>query len=135
MFELFFGWIRDLSVYLITAAALLYAVPGEEYRKYIRFYSGLVLVLLLITPVIKIFGMESTFSEIRRDLEEEMRITEEKMSEQEKTFDFLVTDTSGEQGIAGDEIETKGFMDNRELTEGTINKDRRMIVEEIRIGE
>ena len=30
---------------------------GEDYRKYIRFFTGLLLVVLLVTPLLKLAGM------------------------------------------------------------------------------
>lgn len=125
MLEFLFGWIQDLSVYLITAAALLYAVPGEEYRKYIRFYSGLVLVLLLITPVLRIAGIEHTFLEIQQNLEGQMKAVEENMSVSEKMLDFLSADPSEVQKEADSRTENGSF--NPE--------ERKVIVEEIRIGK
>ena len=40
-------WIQNIAVYLIISAAILHAVPENGYRKYIRFFTGLVLILLL----------------------------------------------------------------------------------------
>lgn len=126
MLELLFGWIQNLSVYLIASAALLYAVPGEEYRKYIRFYSGLVLMLLLLTPVLKIAGVEHTFREIRQGLEAEMRTMEETLSMQEKQLDFLSSDPADEPESAEEDTDASG---------APTGQGRTMIVEEIKIGE
>ena len=49
MLEGIYGWIQDISVYLIVMAAVMHAIPGKDYGKYIRFFSGLVLILLLST--------------------------------------------------------------------------------------
>ena len=45
-------WIRDIAVFLIVSAAVLHAVPGKDYRKYIRFFTGLILILLLAEPIL-----------------------------------------------------------------------------------
>ena len=34
------------------------SAANSDYQKYIRFFTGLVLVILLATPILKIFGME-----------------------------------------------------------------------------
>ena len=50
MLEELYGWIQNIAVYLIVTSAIMHAIPGKEYEKYVRFFSGLVLILLLFTP-------------------------------------------------------------------------------------
>ena len=52
MLEEIYSWIQNISVYLIVTAAVMHAIPGKEYEKYVRFFSGLVLILLLLTPLL-----------------------------------------------------------------------------------
>lgn len=61
MLKEIYGWIQNISVYLIVTAAVMHAVPGKEYEKYVRFFSGLVLILLLFTPVLRLAGKEESF--------------------------------------------------------------------------
>ena len=49
-----YQWLQDLAVYLILVSAILQALPQESYQKYIRFFSGLVLIILLMTPLLEI---------------------------------------------------------------------------------
>ncbi|HJD41586.1 MAG TPA: stage III sporulation protein AF [Candidatus Mediterraneibacter quadrami] len=58
------AWIRDIAVFLIVSAAVLHAVPGKSYRKYIRFFTGLILILLLAEPVLELSGMARRFEAI-----------------------------------------------------------------------
>lgn len=73
-------WIQNIAVFLIVSAAVLHAVPGEDYRKYIRFFTGLILILLLAGPILEISGMARSFEvNYRRNLiesGEEMRYAE-----------------------------------------------------------
>ena len=57
-------WFRNIAVFLVVMNAVMHAVPGKDYVKYIRFFSGLIMILLLFTPVLKLFGMENRFREI-----------------------------------------------------------------------
>ena len=61
MLEEIYSWIQNISVYLIVTAAVMHAIPGKEYEKYVRFFSGLVLILLLFTPLLKLTGKETDF--------------------------------------------------------------------------
>ena len=57
-------WLGNIAVFLVVITAVMHAVPGKDYVKYIRFFSGLILILLLFTPVLKLIGMEDRFREI-----------------------------------------------------------------------
>jgi len=56
MFEYLYEWLRNISYYLILVTAVTYVLPSGSYRKYIRFFTGLVLILMLLTPVLNLFG-------------------------------------------------------------------------------
>ena len=59
-----YDWIQNLSFYMILMTAIIQMIPSEAYKKYIQFYMGLVIVLMLCTPIIKIIGMEKKFLSI-----------------------------------------------------------------------
>lgn len=124
MFEQLCGWIQDISVYLIAAAAVMHAVPGGEYKKYIRFFSGIIFLLLVLTPVLKLTGMEQDFLEVWREGEYEIRKHEiaeaEEMLGNGNSFDFLPeADLQETEEQSGDEKTEPG----------------RIRVEVIRIGQ
>lgn len=73
MFQQVYGWIQDITVCLIVTAAVLYAVPGKDYGKYIRFFSGLILILLLAGPILSLTGMKGTFSDLYKSSEYELQ--------------------------------------------------------------
>ena len=54
MLEEIYRWIQNISVYLIVMAAVMHAIPGKDYGKYIRFFSGLVLILMLSSPLLRL---------------------------------------------------------------------------------
>lgn len=47
-----YDWVWKLAGYLIFMTAVLQLVPGEKDRKYIHFFTGLVLIILIASPVI-----------------------------------------------------------------------------------
>lgn len=107
MLEQVYGWIQNIAVYLVVVTALLHAVPGKDYEKYIRFFSGLVLIVLIFMPVLSVFGMKETFGTIyrnqayekeREELEEAGRSYEEMVRnyiEYEENKDVENTETEG----------------------------------------
>ncbi len=64
MFDYLYEWIQNIAFYMILSTVFFEALPVNSYKKYIRFFTGMVLVLLLIGPVLKVFGMRNSFSDI-----------------------------------------------------------------------
>jgi len=60
MFEYLYEWLQNISYYLILVTAVTYVLPSNSYRKYIRLFTGLVLIMMLLIPVLDLFG-ENTF--------------------------------------------------------------------------
>ena len=82
MFAYLYEWIRNVAFYLVLVTALLHVLPRSGYQKYIRFFTGLVLILLVLAPVLKLFQMEEELRDAYRDdswLEqlEEIKVVEE----------------------------------------------------------
>ena len=47
MIQLVYRWMQNLAVYMILVTAFLQALPENSYRKYVRFFCGLLLTVLL----------------------------------------------------------------------------------------
>ena len=123
MLEELYRWILNISVYLIVTAAVMHAIPGKEYEKYVRFFSGQVLILLLFTPLLKLTGKENGFRNAYLSNEDELdraAIEEaEEWFEDESFLEFLPEEyTGGQRAYDGEE-----------------GQEERIEVEEIRIGE
>lgn len=58
-----YGWVRNLVCFYIFMTAVLHLLPKESYRKYIRFFTGLLLVILVLTPVFSLFRDENVLYE------------------------------------------------------------------------
>lgn len=71
MLDYIYQWIENVAFYMIIMVAVMQMIPGESYKKYIRFFVGMILILMLMTPILKLFGM-SDFqnAEYQKELEE-----------------------------------------------------------------
>ncbi|MGN1166253.1 MAG: stage III sporulation protein AF [Lachnospiraceae bacterium] len=76
MFRELYEWIQNISVYLVMTTVVLYTLPGSEYKKYIRFFTGMVLILMILTPVFRLFGMEDQVTNFYKSREYETKIEE-----------------------------------------------------------
>ena len=82
MFEYLYEWLRNLAFYLILVTAVTHVLPGSGYRKYIRFFTGLVLILMLLAPVFQLFDVQYRVEELYEgyNFEDNMKEIEEKMN-------------------------------------------------------
>lgn len=70
------NWIRSILILYFLMMIVLYFTAGESYKKFIRFFMGLVLTLTLLRPVLKLFGQEEalqegiTYESFRQSMEE-----------------------------------------------------------------
>lgn len=63
MKEEIYGWMKNLAVYYIFLEAVMNFVPDEKYARYIRYFMGLLLILLLCSPILQIFTLDSSLME------------------------------------------------------------------------
>ena len=93
MLDRIYEWIQNIAFYLVLVTAVMEVIPSEGYKKYIRFFTGMVLILLTITPILKLSGMEDRFYTLYRseEYEQEKREIEKQGEyfEQADLFDFL----------------------------------------------
>ena len=61
-------------------------IPGEHYKKYIRFFAGMILILMLTEPISKIFGLSKmqndTFQKESARIEEILNSWEVQLKEE-----------------------------------------------------
>ncbi|MBC5742627.1 stage III sporulation protein AF [Lachnospiraceae bacterium MD308] len=84
MFRYFYEWAQNLAFYMVLVTVVLHAVPDSGYKKYIRFFTGMVLILMILTPIFKIFGMDSQIVNFYKSREYEA-----KLQEIEEATDYL----------------------------------------------
>lgn len=84
MFEFLYEWIRNIAFYMVLVTAVVQVLPNHTYKKYIRFFTGIILILLLLTPILKILNMEESFQTLFDDAPYQKKIEEIK-----ETTDYL----------------------------------------------
>ena len=104
MFRQLYDWIQNIAVYLIVVSAVMHAVPGKEYEKYIRFFSGLILILLLFMPLMNLTGIADEFVSLYKSQEYEMNRREiENAEEMIRDADILEFVPEEYRGASGSE--------------------------------
>lgn len=69
-------WIRSILILYFLMMIILYFTAGESYKKFIRFFMGLVLALTILRPMLSLLGKEEalregiTYESFRQNMEE-----------------------------------------------------------------
>lgn len=86
-----FEWIRSIAAFLILCGLFLQLLPDGSYRKYLRFFSGLVLMILVCRPLLRLRDLEElldsrvemfSLEQSRTELKEEISLAEGAYQEQ-----------------------------------------------------
>ena len=57
--ETFRSWIQSMVVFLLLMTLAEQLIPEEKYRKYVRLTMGLLLILIIAMPILKLSGTDS----------------------------------------------------------------------------
>lgn len=52
--EAVYNWVKNIVFFYILMTAVLHLLPKSNYEKYVRFFGGLLLVVLLLTPILEL---------------------------------------------------------------------------------
>ena len=63
MKEFIYGWIQDIAFYTILMEVVLHVLPEQGLKKYLQFFMGIVLIILVISPVLSAAGLEGQLDE------------------------------------------------------------------------
>lgn len=63
MMTFIYDWMENIAFYLVILVAVMQMIPKSSYQKYIRFFAGMILILMLCGPILKIFGMTDFHNE------------------------------------------------------------------------
>lgn len=101
MKEAVYNWIKCLAYFYILLNMILHLVPAKSYERYVRFFMGLVLIVMLLTPFFAVLEKTKTVSKSMGEWyeeEEEKRLLREAESLQQNWL---------EKGI--EEMKRKGW--------------------------
>ncbi len=49
-----YEWVKNIIVFYIIMTAVMHLLPKSNYQKYVRFFCGLLLIVMVLTPVLEI---------------------------------------------------------------------------------
>ena len=57
-----YQWMKDLAFFHVLTTAILHILPDKRYEQYVRLFMGLLLILLICTPVFAVVGKSQGLS-------------------------------------------------------------------------
>lgn len=57
MADAIYGWIKNLAFFFIFLTVILNLLPDEKYRRYVKSFLGLLLLLVVCKPLFSLFGL------------------------------------------------------------------------------
>ena len=58
-----YSWVKNLVCFYILLTVVLHLLPKQNYQKYVRFFSGILLTILVISPILSLLGNEEAIRE------------------------------------------------------------------------
>ncbi len=71
-----YEWMKNLAFYMVIITVALQMLPNNSYKKYLEFFTGLILILMLMSPILKILGIEKEFHKFYDQAEYEQKVKE-----------------------------------------------------------
>lgn len=89
MKELIFGWIRDIAFYTLLMEVVLHVLPEQGQKKYLQFFMGIVLIILVISPALSAAGLERQLDEtyVRQTSDQELQEFQKRQQAIEESYE------------------------------------------------
>ena len=111
MLDWLYEWIKNLAFYMIIVSVIFKVLPGNGYQKYIQFFSGIVFILLVFLPIVRVLGKEQTIKDLYEGYSYEQKKEEMEMMENYFTdtniLDFLPEEYLQDGEGQGEQLENE----------------------------
>ena len=85
MLNYVYDWIENIAFYLVIIVALIQMIPNDSYKKYVRCFAGLILILMLCGPIFKLLGaseyQSAEYEKVLNEIESKVEKMEEFLGE------------------------------------------------------
>lgn len=125
-----YNWVKNLAFFAILSTAVLQMIPDQGFQKYVRFFTGLLMVSMLILPIFKVTGKENIFTDIYKSREYREQLEENSKKSQELIEQIAVLEQknrTNEKDLENDDIEHNQRIEVERIE---IRKDGNAVLEE-----
>lgn len=86
-----YEWVENIAVYFVILNIAVQMLPNNSYKKYIQFFTGLILIIMLSGPILKLFNAEQEFCNFYKSAEYQQKVRE--IEEATKYLEGLTIET------------------------------------------
>ena len=65
--DYFVGWVKNIAIFYVMATLVQNLIPDNKYRRYVKLFLGIVMVILLVKPLGDILGVNERYESILQD--------------------------------------------------------------------
>lgn len=79
--EQVYTWVKNVIIYLCLLELFCQLIPGRDYRRYVRFFGSMILLITIFLPLLSAFSVEDVFDRALNTAfaqEEAMQLEEER---------------------------------------------------------
>lgn len=80
------GWLKSLVGYMLIISVAMQMLPNQKYEQYVRLFTGFLLIVLVLQPVLKIGAADSYLENKIAEFVQEQEVLEERIIEQGEMF-------------------------------------------------
>ena len=91
MTETLYSWVESLVCYYILLSAVTNFLPDNSFKKYIQYYLGLLLILVMLSPVFQVTGIQKEIDRCVEEMEENLQ-DREAWEEKAESFEEKLAD-------------------------------------------
>lgn len=62
--DFLYDWIKTICVYMILVSIIKNLLPSGQYEKYVRLFTGLLAIVLVLEPFSSFFGLQETIDDM-----------------------------------------------------------------------
>ncbi len=128
MFDKLYLWMQNIAFYMVMVTAVMHIIPNSDYKRYIHFFTGLILVVMLASPFLKFLGLGDSWQNLyaSKAYQEQVKKMEQAIQtlEEADTNYYDIWEEEQRDALSGDS------KSNSEKTE----ESNKIDVEEIKIG-
>ncbi len=115
-----YTWVKNLVCFYLLLTVVLHLLPQKSYQKYVRFFAGMLLTILVVSPVLSLMGSEEALR------------TKISQAEIFQDLDNIKLDTEHLE-MAQKEIYLREYENALEMDVGRIVEQKQLVPKEVRV--
>lgn len=79
-------WLKNIAGYFLILSVGMAMLPDKKYEPYVKLFTGFILLILMLQPVLRISSMDSYIQEKVLEIVEEQEALEKKLFQEKESF-------------------------------------------------